>query len=88
MEKGNKMNNSPIQFPFSVRAILEEVPDMDEMGLDDLKGYLRELEEALSKLDAVEPKNENSEAYEDWAEEHEDLEDLIDEILDRIEDLS
>ena len=88
MEKGNKTNNTPIQFPFSVRAILEEVPDMDEMGLEDLKGYLCELEAALSKLDAVEPRNENSEAYEDWAEEHEELEDLIDEVLDRIEELS
>ena len=31
--------------------------------------------------------NENSEAYDVWAEEHEDLEDLIDEVLDRMEDL-
>ena len=88
MEKNNKAKNEPIRFLFSVRPILEEVPDMDEMGLEDLKGYLRELEEALSKLDAVEPRNENSEAYEDWAEEHEDLEDLIDEVLDLIEDRS
>ena len=88
MEKDNMKNNDTIRFPFSVRPILDEVPDMDEMGMEELRGYLHELEEALSKLDAVEPKNENSEAYEDWAEEHEDLEDLIDEVLDRIEDLS
>ena len=88
MEKDNKKNDGPIRFPFSARAILEEVPDMDDMELGELKAYHRELEEALARLDAAEPRNENSEAYEDWAQEHEDLEDLIDEVLDRIEDLS
>ena len=84
----DKKNNEPIRFPFSARTVLDEVPDMDAMTLEELKGYLRELEDVLSRLDAVEPKDENSEAYEDWAGEHEDLEDLIDEVLDRIEDLS
>ena len=50
MEKGNKTNSESIRFPFSARAILEEVPDMDEMGIEELKGYLHELEEALSLL--------------------------------------
>ena len=83
-----KKNNETIRFPFSARTVLDEVPDMDEMTLEELKGYLRELEDVLSRLDAAEPKNENSEAYEDWAEEHEDLGDLIDEVLDRIVDLA
>ena len=73
---------------FSVREILEQVPDIDGMDLDEITGYRQDLEEALARLDAVEPKNENSEAYDDWAEEHEDLEDLIDEVLDRIEELT
>ena len=88
MENSNKLNKGPIRFTFSAKPILEEVPDMDEMSLDELKAYHQELEDALAKLDAAEPKNENSEAYDNWAEEHEDLEDLIDEVLDRMEDLS
>ena len=88
MENRNKSNNGPIRFPFSVKPILEEVPDFDEMGIEELKAYHQELEEALAKLDAAEPKNENSDAYEDWAQDHEDLEDLLDEVLDCIEDRS
>lgn len=88
MKKTDEMNNGPIRFPFSVKAILKEVPDMDEMDLEELKAYHLELEDALGKLDAAEPRNENSEDYENWAEEHEDLEDLLDEVLDRIEELS
>ena len=36
----------------------------------------------IDRLDALEPQNENSEAYDDWADLHEDLEDVLDEILD------
>lgn len=81
-------NNGPIPFQFSVKAVLEEVPDLDQMDLTSLKEYHNELASVLEKLNAVEPRNENSEAYDLWAEEHEDLEDLIDEVLDRIEDLT
>lgn len=82
----NKKN--PIEFRFSVKTILEEVPDLEEMDLDSLKEYHQELEKVLEKLDASEPRNENSDAYDVWAGEHEDLEDLIDEVLDRIEDMT
>lgn len=81
-------NNGPIPFRFSVKAVLEEVPDFDQMDLAALKEYHQELESVLEKLNAAEPRNENSEAYDVWAEEHEDLEDLIDEILDRIESMT
>ena len=81
-------NNGPIPFRFSVKAVLEEVPDLDQMDFAALKEYHQELESVLEKLDAAEPRNENSEAYDLWAEEHEGLEDLIDEVLDRIEDLT
>lgn len=53
----------------------------------DLERQLAELQEELTALDAREPKNMNSEAYETWADEHEDLEDQIDEILDALEEL-
>ena len=53
----------------------------------ELERQLAELQEELTALDAREPKNMNSEAYEAWADEHEDLEDQIDEILDCLEEL-
>ena len=40
---------------------------------------------ALEALDKKEPKNMLSEKYEEWADEHEELEDYLDEILDRME---
>ena len=43
------------------------------------------MQEELHELDAKEPKNMNSDAYEQWADEHEELEDYLDEILDRME---
>ena len=40
----------------------------------------------IAALDEKEPKNMNSEAYETWAERHEELEDQVDEILELLED--
>ena len=42
---------------------------------------------ALVFLNADEPEDETSEEFVDWAEEHEALEDLADEIIDRLESL-
>ena len=52
--------------------------DMDE---DQLRACLEELRDRLADLDRQEPADMNSEAYETWAEEHEDLEDMMDEVL-------
>ena len=57
------------------------------MTKEELLARLAELKEELAELDAREPKNQNSEAYEDWAYEHEDLQDDIDEILEQLEEL-
>ena len=42
MENRNKSNNGPIRFPFSVKPILEEVPDFDEMGIEELKACIEQ----------------------------------------------
>ena len=62
----------------------EDVGKMDRRALEDYLGRLRAL---ISELDAREPRNMNSEAYEQWGEEHEALEDLVDEVLDRLDEL-
>ena len=51
-------------------------------------GYLEQLRDKIAALDAAEPKNMNSDAYEEWGEEHEALEDLVDEVLDRLDELA
>ena len=41
----------------------------------------------IAELDAKEPADMDSELYEAWAEEHEELEDLLDEILDLLDEV-
>lgn len=59
---------------------------LDEMSREELLDYLRQLERRLQGLDAQEPKNMNSEDYEDWADEHEVLEDAIDEVRELLDE--
>ena len=65
----------------------EEIQDIYEMDLPQLQAHYAAMQEELQVLDAKEPKNMNSDAYEEWADEHEELEDYLDEILDRMEAL-
>lgn len=64
-----------------------EEPDIDSMDKEALLSYLEQLRARIETLDAVEPKNMNSEAYEEWGELHEELEDLVDDILDRLDEM-
>ena len=65
----------------------EEPKDLYEMTLEEVRDHYAAMQQELHQLDAKEPRNMNSEAYEEWADEHEELEDYLDEILDRIEEL-
>lgn len=65
----------------------EEPEDIYGMNLQQLQVHYAAMQEELHALDKKEPKNMNSEAYEEWADEHEELEDYLDEILDRMEEL-
>ena len=64
-----------------------EEPDIASMDREALRDYLKELRIRIEELDEKEPRNMNSEAYEDWADRHEELEDLVDEVLDRLDEL-
>ncbi len=70
-------------------SILNFVPgedlNLETMAPEQLRAYQAALQKQIAELDAKEPRNMNSEAYEAWAEEHEELEDLLDEILDLLE---
>lgn len=65
----------------------EEPQDIYEMTLPQLQAHYAAMQAELHALDQKEPRNMNSEAYEEWADEHEELEDYLDEILDRLEEL-
>ena len=61
--------------------------DPDTMGPEELRAYLSDIRQELEAMDEDEPEDETSEEFVDWAEEHEVLEDLVDEIIDRLEAL-
>ena len=65
-----------------------EEPDTAGMDKKELLSYLKTLRTRVEALDEQEPKNMNSEAYETWVDRHDELEDLIDEVLDRLDELA
>lgn len=64
------------------------MPDVEDMDFDQLQALKQQLMEKIAELDAHEPKNPQSEAYEQWGDAHEELEDLLDDVLDRLEELA
>lgn len=65
----------------------QEEKYLDEMTRPELEDYLAQLRARVTALDGKEPKNMNSEDYETWADEHEMLEDAIDEVLDLLDEI-
>ncbi len=63
----------------------DEFIDIETMSTEELRAFQEEMYTLLVELDAREPKNMNSPAYDDWADEHEELEDLLDDIQDRLD---
>lgn len=62
-----------------------EEPDLGAMSREQLADYLEAVREQIRQLDREEPEDMESESYESWGELHEELEDLMDEILERLE---
>lgn len=68
-----------------IETFLEEEPELEHLSREELEQYRAETRQIITDLDALEPRSETSEAYDQWAQLHEDLEDLLDEILDLLE---
>ena len=54
--------------------------ETEDMDRETLIAHRQRLHALLAELNALEPDDTESDAYEEWAELHEDMEDLIDEI--------
>ena len=54
--------------------------DPETMEPAELRAYLADVREELEAMDEDEPEDETSEEFVDWAERHEELEDLADEL--------
>lgn len=65
-------------------AFFPEV-DIESLDIDGLKAYRGQILAEIAALDKKEPKNMNSDAYEAWADEHEELEDILDDIQDLLD---
>ena len=63
-------------------------PDTETMDREELKACLQEVRERIADLDEREPVDMNSEEYEAWGECHEELENLADEIVERLEEMA
>jgi len=62
--------------------------DVSELDAEALAAYKEQVLARIRALDKKEPRNMQSEAYEEWGEAHEALEDILDDILDREEEFS
>ncbi len=62
-------------------------PDIEDICPEALRRYRQEIEEQIADLDEREPEDMDSEAYDAWADRHEALEDIRDEIKERLEEL-
>ena len=52
-----------VTIKFSVKHSDEDVPDIDDMTVEELEAYREELEEKIARLDAIEPADEESDEY-------------------------
>ena len=72
------MADSILYFP---QKELENL-DLEEMSLEDLVALQEKLMERMGALSEIEPEDMDSEAFEQWSEAYEKLEDLADDVAD------
>ena len=65
-----------------IQEFLESIPQPNTMTAAQLEEYEEKVEDAIDTLNDLEPQDEGSEVYDEWADLHEDLEDMLDEIRD------
>ena len=64
----------------------EAFRDPGDMDREELLAYLETLKARIAELDEAEPADMESEEYDAWGDAHEELEDLVDEVLDLLDE--
>lgn len=64
---------------------LPDWEDLETMSRQELQTCLEAIREQIAQLDEEEPEDMESDAYDAWGDRHEELEDMADEIADRLE---
>ena len=87
MGKISKLQKEEPEQPALYAEIAEQFNvETESMDREVLTAFLEKLMAQRDALDELEPKKKRSDAYEDWAEMHEYLEDLMDEIQDALDE--
>lgn len=73
--------------PFPDPSFFDEAADLTSMSREQLLERLNALRSQIDALNRQEPRSQTSQAYEAWADRHELLEDLADDVLDRLDEL-
>ena len=68
--------------PFPADA---EEPELEALSREALLALAQELREKLAELEAREPEDMTSAAYDRWAERHEALEDELDDLMELLD---
>lgn len=69
---------------FSIKIRTGEEPDIDEMTIEELQKYQAHLEQQIVEMDENESEAQESEEFDEWAEQHEKLEDMLDDVMDKL----
>lgn len=80
-----ELHNSSLPAPEELLDGTAVLPDTDSLSIPALEEYRARVNAAIALLDEQEPADQESEEYEDWGDLHEELEDLLDDILDALE---
>ena len=67
--------------------ILRFEDDLASLNREELRSRLEAVRLRIAELDAQEPEDMGSEEYEAWGDRHEELEDIIDELMELLEDM-
>ena len=68
------------------KAFFPQFPDPRGMTARELNEYREVVRAWIAQMDEEEPADMESEAYEAWGDRHEELEDLLDEIMELLEE--
>ena len=75
------------RLPEGQRFSVKEVPCIEEMSLEELQSYHDEIQDALDETMDEEPEDKESVDFERWESRCSELEDLLDEVSERLEEM-